>query len=167
VVRRGVALILAGAAAACARGGESASDSSRVAAVPAPSATAAPDTGCPKFGAWRSCSVEDRLTRAGLVIDKKDEAIRYPFFSVAGTAYGLGGGEDELQVFVYETTAQRTADTERLDSARAAPRDGERPAYRVPPLLVTSNNLAALVFTINERTSERLSLALSAGLPPR
>jgi hypothetical protein len=136
------------------------------AAPPAISAAAPADTGCPKVGDWRVCSVEDRLTRAGLVIERLDEPARYDFLRIDGGRYRVGAGEDEVHVFVYASTADRTADTDALDSLTVSPR-GARRSYRVPPLLVTSANLAAIVFTLNERTSERISLALSAGLPQR
>lgn len=155
------------AAVACGRqdGDDRTSDTSTP-APPAIAATAVPDTGCPKTGSWRLCSVEDRLTRAGLVIERLPEPATHDFLSVPGVRFKVGAGEDEVQVFVYPTPEARIRDTGQLDSASVSPR-GDRRSYRVPPLLVTSANLAAIVFTLNERTSERLSLALSAGLPQR
>ena len=133
---------------------------------PSQAAAAVSGTGCAKTGDWQLCSVEDRLTRAGLVIERLPDPATQDFFEVEGVRFRVGAGEDEVQVFVYPTTPARVKDTDALDSASVSPR-GERRSYRVPPLLVTSANLAALVFTLNERTSERLSLALSAGLPQR
>jgi hypothetical protein len=157
---------MVGVLLACVRGDERTADTATSVVPPPVSATAAADTGCPKVGDWQRCSVEDRLTRAGLVIEARD-TVRHAFLSVAGLSYSVGAGEDEVQVFVYPTAAARKADTDRLDSARVGPRGATAPRYRVPPLLVTSSNLAAIVFSLNDRTSERLSLALSAGLPPR
>lgn len=155
------------AVVACGRqaGDDRTSDTSAP-APPAVATTAVSDTGCPKTGNWRLCSVEDRLTRAGLVIERLPEPVTHDFLSVEGVRFTVGAGEDEVQVFVYPTPEARIQDTGRLDSASVSPR-GDRRSYRVPPLLVTSANLAAIVFTLNERTSERLSLALSAGLPQR
>lgn len=138
-------------------------------AVPVPPATAASagtsaDTSCHKEGLWASCSVHDRLVRAGIVVHTKDEPARYPFLTVSGTTYGVGAGDDEVQVFLYTSEDARRADTDKLDSAAVSPK-GARRTYKVPPMLVTSNNLTALVFTLNERTRERIALALSAGLP--
>lgn len=150
-------------------GSQAADDRTSDTSAPAPPAvatTALPDSGCPKTGNWRLCSVEDRLTRAGLVIERLPEPARHDFLSVEGVRFKVGAGEDEVQVFVYPTPEARIRDTGQLDSASVSPR-GDRRSYRVPPLLVTSANLAAIVFTLNERTSERLSLALSAGLPQR
>ena len=79
--------------------------------------------------------------------------------------YRLGAGDDELLVFVYASAAARRLVTDGLDSLSVAPK-GTRGRYRVAPLLVTSNNLAAIVLSANGRQLERVSLALSAGLPP-
>lgn len=124
------------------------------------------DTSCRKVGLWTPCAVEDRLVHAGLVVNKLTAPSRYPFFSVAGIAFTIGAKSDQVEVFIYPSQTARERDTNALDSLNAAPK-GQRYAYRVQPLLVTSNNLAALVFTLNERSQERMSLALSAGLPPR
>lgn len=147
---------------------ESSSDRTAMATPPAPAAAlpsaGAVDTGCRKEGLWQWCSVEDRMERAGVVLTREDVPPPADLFHGDGRAYKVGAGDDRLQVWVYPTTEARQADTEALDSATVSPR-GARRSYPVPPLLVTSNNLAALVFSLNERTSERLSLALSAGLP--
>ena len=135
-------------------------------APPTPAQASVADTGCPLVGDWKLCSVEDRLKRAGLVIERLPDSASYDFLHTSGVRYRVGAGDDEVHVFVYPTVQARIADTGKLDSVTLSPR-GERRSYRVTPLLVTSANLAAIVFTLNERTSERLSLALSAGLPQR
>lgn len=124
----------------------------------------APADGCRKEGLWQWCSVLDRLERAGVVLTAKDDVPPNDLLHGERKVYTVGAGEDELHLFLYPTDAARRQDLAAIDSATVSPR-GERRGYRVRPLLVTSNNLAALVFTMNERTSERLSLALSAGLP--
>lgn len=134
--------------------------------VPPGAPAAVADTGCRKTGDWQLCSVEDRLTRAGLVIERLPEPVVHDFLHTEGVRFRVGAGDDEVQVFVYPNADGRVKDTDALDSATVSPR-GDRRSYRVPPLLVTSANLAAIVFTLNERTSERISLALSAGLPQR
>ncbi len=135
-------------------------------APPTPVQASVADTGCPLVGDWQLCSVEDRLKRAGLVTERLPDSAAYDFLHVTGVRYRVGAGDDEVHVFIYPTAPARIADTGKLDSLTLSPR-GERRSYRVTPLLVTSANLAAIVFTLNERTSERLSLALSAGLPQR
>ena len=165
-----VVLVASASAVACAPDQRPSADSAvaqpaAAADRPVPVATggSAPDTSCHKEGLWTSCAVEDRLVRAGLVVKTKDEPARYPFFAVTGTTYGVGAGEDEVRVFLYSSEVARRADSDKLDSAAVSPK-GERLGYKVPPLLVTSNNLTAVVFTLNERARERIALALSAGL---
>ena len=104
------------------------------------------------------------MVHAGLVIDRRTSPASVDLFSVSGTSYGVGAGVDEVQIFLYPTAAAREADTSKLDSLAVSPK-GTRRSYQVMPLLVTSNNLAALVFTRNDRSQERVALALSAGLP--
>jgi hypothetical protein len=80
-------------------------------------------------------------------------------------AFGIGAGEDRIELFLWPSEDARRSALTGVDSVTVSPA-GARRSYRVPPLLVTSRNLAAVIFTDNPRTSERLSLALSAGLPP-
>lgn len=115
-------------------------------------------------GDWTPCAIEDRLTRSGVVFTKKPDAVTLPFFSVTGTTYEIGNPEHEVQVFLYPSAAARERDTAALDSVSASPK-GTRHAWRTPPTLVTSNNLAAVILSLNDRTVERLALALGAGLP--
>jgi hypothetical protein len=134
-------------------------------ATAAPATAAVPEgPGCRLSGLWMACSVEDRMVHAGLVSKKQDAPVVSDLFSVPGTGYDVGAGDDEVQVFLYESEAARRVDTEKLDSAAVSPK-GEHRSYKVLPLLVTSNNLAALVFTMNPRSQERMANALSAGLP--
>ena len=161
-------LVAAGLVAACdGRAPEQgATDTAAKVAPTTPAQASVADTGCPLIGDWRLCSVEDRLKRAGLVVERLPDSVAYDFLQVSGVRYRVGAGDDEVHVFIYPTAQARIDDTGTLDSLTLSPR-GERRSYRVTPLLVTSANLAAVVFTLNERTSERLSLALSAGLPQR
>lgn len=132
----------------------------------APSTAATPDgkPPCLLEGPWTACAIEDRLTHAGVVFDRQAEPVSYPFFGVPGTVYHIGNPEHVLQVFLYASAADRERDTKALDSAAVAPK-GTRHAWRTPPTLVTSNNLAAVILSLNDRTVERLALALGAGLP--
>ncbi|MGQ0538781.1 MAG: hypothetical protein ACT4R6_07545 [Gemmatimonadaceae bacterium] len=161
--------------AACSR--QSASDTleGSVAAAESLGASAGASGGepsCPLSGAWRSCSVLDRLEAAGLVVERRDAAASFPFFSVAGETYEVSRAL--VHVFLYPDAAARRRDTDALDSSAVAPRgaggggggggDGAF-VWPEPPTLVTSNNLAAVVLSPNERQTERIVLALSAGLP--
>lgn len=168
MLARRLALSVACFLAACGDGGERAPATDGAASGRATGGTAAstPGAGCLKEGEWTPCSVEDRLERAGLVFEVRDSAVTHSFFRVPGLAYRVGGRDDEVQVFLYPSTAERRRDTEALDSATVSPR-GERVTWPAPPTLVTSNNLAAVILSLNERTIERLALALGAGLPQR
>lgn len=137
--------------------------------VPAATGGAAPATAagapaCPLEGDWTPCAVEDRLVHAGVVAERQPEPARHPFFAVEGTVYRVGSPDHELQVFLYPSSAERERDTAALDSATVSPK-GTRVAWKTPPTLVTSNNLAAVILSLNDRTVERLALALGAGLP--
>lgn len=147
-------------------GAASSATSSAAAPSAAPSATTTPDgkPPCLLEGDWTACAIEDRLTHAGVVFDRQAEPVSYPFFAVPGTVYHIGNPEHELQVFLYASAADRERDTKALDSAAVAPK-GTRHAWRTPPTLVTSNNMAAVILSLNDRTVERLALALGAGLP--
>jgi len=84
-------------------------------------------------------------------------------FSVEGQTYKTT--QSTIHVFLYADEAARRQDTGRLDSVAVAPRGGSY-TWSDPAVLVTSNNLAAVVVSPNERQTERIVLALSAGLPP-
>lgn len=147
--------------------GDSPTDSARAAGVtpePTPGVDASGAPACPMEGNWTPCAVEERLKRAGVVIDKQADPVLHPFLSVPGTSYHVGTAEHELEVFLYPSAAARAQDTKALDSATVSPR-GTRVSWRTPPTLVVSNNLAAIILSLNDRTVERLTLALAAGLP--
>lgn len=172
LVKPGFALLSAGAlVAGCGgRGGEVRSDSS---AVPAAESVATSPTvdptrpavggGCPTWGLWQPCSVEDRLARSGLLVERLPEPVRHDFMRVPAVAYATRR-RTEIQVFLYPTTTDRARDTDALDTATVAPR-GRRVVWRQPATLVTSINLAAIILGLNEREVERVALALGAGLP--
>lgn len=117
---------------------------------------------CVTSGAWQPCSVLDRLEHAGLVVTQQAAPARIPLFSVDGITYE--SSRATIHVFLYPDQAARRRDTDQLDSATVAPRGGVY-AWNAPAALVTSNNLAAVIVSPNERQAERIMLALSAGLP--
>jgi hypothetical protein len=130
--------------------------------APVADATGAPP--CRLEGDWTPCAVEDRLLHAGVVLDRQADLVRHDFLRVPGTRYHVGSADHQLQVFLYASEADRRRDTDALDSAAASPR-GTRVSWPAPPTLVMSQNLAAIILSLNDRTVERLSLALGAGLP--
>ncbi len=160
--------VIALAALACSSRGEQPRPDSAQGSGASARATSANAAGnapaCPMEGDWTPCAVEERLVRAGVVIEKQPAPTSYPFFTVPGVTYNVGSAEHELLVFLYPSAAARERDTAKLDSATVSPR-GTHVAWRTPPTLVVSNNLAAVILSLNDRTVERLALALDAGLP--
>jgi hypothetical protein len=116
-----------------------------------------------KNGRWAACTVERRLKQSGFVVTRLDTASRKrEGFSVKPIVYSLG--QSRLEVFIYKSEADASRDIAALDTLRVAPR-GKTVAWEVPPLLIRSANLAAVLLTENARQAERASLALTAGPP--
>jgi hypothetical protein len=137
---------------------ETVATESTLAAMPAPGGT------CPAYGLWQACSVEDRISRAGLAVNRREEGVRHDFMSVEGLVWETSRAE--IQVFLYASEADRKKDTDRLDTVLVAP-PGQRVMWKWPATLVTSGNLAAIILSLNGRQAERIALALGAGLPVR
>jgi len=131
---------------------------SALATMPPPGGT------CPAFGLWQACSVEDRISRAGLAVNRREEGVRHDFMSVEGLVWETSRAE--IQVFLYASEADRKRDTDLLDTVFVAPQ-GKRIMWRWPAQLVTSSNMAAIILSLNGRQAERIALALGAGLPAR
>ena len=119
---------------------------------------------CPTFGLWQACNVEDRISRAGLAVNRREKGVRHDFMSVEGLVWETSRAE--IQVFLYASEADRKKDTDQLDTVFVAP-PGKRIMWRWPARLVTSNNMAAIILSLNGRQAERIALALGAGLPAR
>ena len=109
--------------------------------------------------AWNRSEVTSRLEAAGLVVGNVEGEVRAPGFSVDGYTLTVSGGE--LVVFLYESAALRSADTGALDSASAAPPGGSA-QWSSRPRLITSGNLAAVLFTDREQLDERVRNVLTA-----
>jgi hypothetical protein len=137
---------------------ETAIAESALAAMPTPGGT------CPAFGLWQACSVEDRISRAGLAVNRREKGVHHDFMSVDGLVWETSRAE--IQVFLYASEADRKKDTDQLDTVFVAP-PGKRIMWRWPAQLVTSNNMAAIILSLNGRQAERIALALGAGLPAR
>ena len=137
---------------------EKAAAESTLATMPPPGGT------CPAYGLWQACSVEDRIARAGLAVNRREEGVRHDFMSVEGLVWETSRAE--VQVFLYASEADRKKDTDLLDTVFVAP-PGRRIMWRWPATLVTSQNMAAIILSLNGRQAERIALALGAGLPAR
>jgi hypothetical protein len=123
----------------------------------------APGGDCPAWGLWQACSVEDRISRAGLAVNRREEGVRHDFMRVEGLVWETSRAE--IQVFLYPSEEERKKDTDMLDTVFVSP-PGKRITWRWPAQLVTSQNMAAIILSLNGRQAERIALALGAGLPP-
>lgn len=132
---------------------------------PAPPASPAPAAGnqCVHDGRWAACSVERRLRQAGFVINRiEPPPPRRPGFSPRPIAYKVGSAR--LEVFLYSDETSLTRDLAGIDTMLAVPR-GTASHWEVAPMFMRSGNLAAVFLTRNQRQSERLVLAITAGAP--
>jgi hypothetical protein len=118
-------------------------------------------TACVSEGAWQTCSVEKRLTDAGFVLVNKGAAPT-GVFDVSGTKYVLGAAE--LDVYVFASEKERSAAVAGIDTVTVSKSGGASP-WSMPPTLITSNNLVAVLLSDNGRLIERVQLAITAGLP--
>ena len=155
------------ALASCTGGKPAASDSATVTTSSDPIATpavATRSTGnpCEHTGLWAPCTIERRLKQAGFVVKKLDESPDRAGFTVKPEVYTLGSSR--LEVFIYDDEKSLQGDMQAIDTITAAPR-GVTPAWPSTPILIRSANLAAVLLTQNQRQSERVALAITAGPP--
>ena len=118
--------------------------------------------GCPKTGKWDECNVLERLESAGLAPQRLEGERRFSFMRVPAIGYRVG--HDTLDVFLYADASALSADLARLDTLRVQPLDSTI-AWGATPTLMTSNNMAAILFSDRPTQIERVRLALTAGLP--
>ncbi len=112
-------------------------------------------------GEWQSCSIEKRLTDAGFVLINKGPAPS-GVFPVVGTSYALGAAQ--LHVYIFKSAKEREQAVADIDTTTVSRRGTARP-WPLPPTLITSNNLVAVLVSDNARQIERVQLAITAGLP--
>lgn len=120
---------------------------------------------CPMVGLWRTCSVIERLSRAGLGAQLVADSVRQPGLTISGAAYHVGGGE--LQLFLYADTADARREAARIQERRDDAEPAATGGILRPPAVIPSLNLVALYFNNNDRQLERIQLAITAGLPAR
>jgi hypothetical protein len=127
----------------------------------APAGVVAINSACVNEGAWQPCSVERRLIDAGFVLVKTGAAPT-GVFPVAGTSYTLGTAA--LHVYLFASSKARETAVAAIDTVAVAPRGGAA-NWPMPPTLIMSNNLAAVLISDNGRLVERVQNAITAGLP--
>ena len=124
----------------------------------------APLPSCPGSGHWEACTVFDRLERAGLAPQRGD-TIRFPFLKIGGQTWRLGTAT--LHVFRYRDSTTRHADFAALDSLHARPVGDTLVTWPGTPTVLVNDNLLAILLSDNGEQVERVSLALTAGPPPK
>jgi hypothetical protein len=88
-----------------------------------------------------------------------------PFLHSAGQTWRLGAST--IHVFRYRDSVARRADSDALDSLHARPRGDTVSRWPGPPTLLVNDNLLAVLLSDNAQQVERVSLALTAGPPPK
>jgi hypothetical protein len=170
--------LVAGLAIACGKGTPEAQVAGG-ATSPAPQPLAPGDTSCPLHGNWQTCSIAERLERAGLAPQLQPDTLRDAAFGVPGVRWMLD--DATLDVFVYATGAARERATRALDSAavvrsrsRLAPATKDAPP---PPRGISASprqshfvrtaNIAVILANARQQQAERILLAITAGQPAR
>jgi hypothetical protein len=131
--------------------------------APAPNRTVpAPD--CPHDGKWALCSIERRLKQSGYVVKRvEQDTIRRAGFSVKPTVYTLG--RSRVEIFLYRDSASMARDVAKLDTLSVGPAGKPGQWGDVPPTLIRSANIAAVILSESAVQTERIMLALTAGPP--
>ncbi len=91
--------------------------------------------------------------------------MRFPFLRAAGQTWRLGRAT--IHVFRYRDSLARHADFVTLDSTHARPLGDTLTTWQGTPTLLVNDNLLAILLSENGEQVERVSLALTAGPPPK
>ena len=67
-------------------------------------------------------------------------------------------------MYLFRSAKERATATAAIDTVLVVRRGGVSP-WSMPPMLITSNNLAAVLLSDNGRLIERVQNAITAGLP--
>ena len=84
------------------------------------------------------------------------------FLHAQGQKWQLG--RSELQTFIYPSIEKLRVDLADFDTVTAQQRTGSHISWGAPPTVIVSRNLLAVFTSMDERQTERVSNALSAGL---
>ncbi len=117
---------------------------------------------CEHTGLWSECSLERRLKQSGFVVKKLDEKPLRAGFKIKPIVYSLGASR--LEVFFYEDEKSASTELAQLDTISVAPK-GSQATWPSTPTFIHSANLVAVLLTQNQRQSERVVLAITAGPP--
>ena len=132
------------------------------AAIAAESAKAAVASITPTGGRWDEAHLVERLVRSGLAPQALPREQGERYWDTTVHAYRINTAT--LFAYLYADSVARRRVTAELDTLTAAPKGTPSP-YAKPHLLIVQNNLAAVLMGATERQAERVTLALTAGLP--
>ncbi len=116
----------------------------------------------PSTGRWDEAHLVQRLVNSGLAPQALTGLKSQSYWGVPLRGWRLG--YDTLYAYIYPDSFARRRVTDGLDTLTLAPRGSKGP-FGVTKLLVTQNNLAAVLVGGSERQQERVALAIRAGLP--
>ncbi len=91
--------------------------------------------------------------------------MRFAFLHVGGQTWRLGRAT--IHIFRYRDSLARHADFVALDSLQARPIADTATTWPGTPTLLVNDNLLAILLSENGEQVERVSLALTAGPPPK
>lgn len=157
--------LLGAAALVCACGDTPAPAKSPVAyATPVPRPPTPSDSLCPRDGLWRACHLEDRISKAGMMIKALD-TLRVPHVNLPGIRYKIGKNAKLVAYFFPDSLAGAKA-TASLDKLRLTPPGDSIGQWPTAPFeAIRSANMIAVLFEVNAAQAERVRLALTAGAP--
>lgn len=118
---------------------------------------------CPRDGLWHPCSLEQRLQRSGLRVEKMDTATTIPGLPQPAETWLVG--RQQLRLVLFPSVAAAADVMERMDVRRAAPKDDPTVFWPDRATLLHNANLIAVLLGGSERQVERVSNALMAGAP--
>lgn len=98
------------------------------------------------------------LTDAGLAVEATDQTVEQPFFTVSANIIRVEG--QDLQVFVYASTAARSADSEQI-SADGTSVGTSMITWIAAPHFTTADNVLALFVSNDEALARRIADAIS------
>ena len=116
----------------------------------------------PSSGKWDEAHLVQRLVNSGLAPQALTGLKSQAYWGAPLRSWRLG--YDTLYAYIYPDSFARRRVTDGLDTLTLAPRGSKGP-FGVMKVLVTQNNLAAVLVGGSVRQQERVALAIRAGLP--
>ena len=139
-------------------------DSAVQGAANAPVASA-PRPECPSTGLWKNCEVIEHLSRAGVAPHEESaDTTRVAFLEPPGIHFRVGKNSTLIAFFYKDSLLAKKAWLS-LDTLRLAPTGDTTSRWPKPPTPIRAGNLVAVFFSESLRQTERVRLALTAGLP--